>query len=107
MTVKRISRALTILALMLVLTLSALDSYSAEPQYNGPPQMAFVGSWIETFTPVPGEPPLKSIGVNNADGTSVSSEQATVRSKPVPHSVSSAIGVWKYLRDRTFGYSFI
>src|SRR5262245_40506683 len=97
-----------IIALTVVAIVLAQPAHSASLQQNNSPRNAIVGSWIETITPEgPGAPPpFKSLGVYNEDGTSVFSDQGMVRST-TGLVLTSAIGSWSYLKDRTFSFTHI
>jgi hypothetical protein len=88
--------------------MAAQLAHSAVLQQNSAPHNAIVGSWIETITPaLPGFAPFKSVGVYNQDGTSVFSDQGGVKTSPFPQVLSSTVGSWTYLRDRTFAFTHI
>src|SRR5262245_13585113 len=100
--------ALRTVAVIVVLTTLAQGAHPAQLQQIGAPKNAIVGSWIETITPSGPQapPPFKSVGMYNEDGTSVFSDQGGVQMTP-PRVLSSAIGTWTHLRDRTFAWTHI
>jgi len=104
MTRKHIYRGLFTVAIFIS---TALPPVAQAAEQNAPPK-AIVGSWIETITVAgPGAPPpFKSVGVYNADGNLVFSDQGGVTLVP-PHAFSATVGSWTYVRERTFAWTAI